>query len=616
MSPANTTTNTVNADLLPVALWTLPLARLTLSAADVGALATAGILTVGDALQLPAASFDGDGAFAMAKGPLRAALARALHDGLMQFADAGCTDWATLRAQLLGPLDDDGRALVTSLVGLDQPPRRRTELAREAGCTLAAIDARADRVRQQLTELQGGLLARLRQELATELQAGDGVFGHLELGAGTCLRSLSGATGDPELGLRLLAFLFPREVHLHKGTLFGLSPRRFRRLLRSLPGLVPPRRLPLPIDTLLRELADDHQDVPRGALLHLLRAELRIAIELDDQAGEVAAADPRSPAARLVDVLAEAGQPMQLADLVFAWRERFRRASASTIASELRGHRAFVQVGAELWALRRWHEGRLGALAPLVDRAARKLCSLGGRHHVTELLAGEDVDETTTWLVHDRLGDDPRVRRLGRGELCPASQRRSRVLDQLLQDFRRAAGDVVLSMFLANQPPEHRRLVERLLRENRLFVQPAEDRVDTLSNWPFNEERIRRLIALVQDQLDQRVGYAQASALKATVDRSDLGGDWLTPELLTDVLRRHGPFEILPGGIVARANLELAATVRRTVRQALREAAVPLTVEDVLRARPELAEFASCLHELLGTDPLVQSPDGELFLLV
>jgi hypothetical protein len=38
-------------------------------------------------------------------------------------------------------------------------------------------------------------------------------------------------------------------------------------------------------------------------------------------------------------------------------------------------------------------------------------------------------------------------------------------------------------------------------------------------------------------------------------------------------------------------------------------------VDEVLTARPELSEFAGCLHELMAADPLLQSPDGERFTL-
>jgi hypothetical protein len=218
--------------------------------------------------------------------------------------------------------------------------------------------------------------------------------------------------------------------------------------------------------------------------------------------------------------------------------------------------------------------------------------------------------------VLDRLSRDPRVRPLGRGELCPATHKRSQVLEQLLVDFRRAAGDVVLGLFLQNQPEPRRRLVQRLLRENRLFVAPAGDRIDLLSNYPFNEERLQRLLAVVNQHLERRSGYAQLTALKAAVDRTDLGGGWLLPELLGDLLRRHGSFEVLPGDLIVRAELGIGAFLRRAMHKALRDAGMPLSVDEILRARPDLIEFAGCLHELLGTDPLVQTPDGCRFTLL
>ena len=68
-------------------------------------------------------------------------------------------------------------------------------------------------------------------------------------------------------------------------------------------------------------------------------------------------------------------------------------------------------------------------------------------------------------------------------------------------------------------------------------------------------------------------------------------------------------------GIVALSELSLPNHLLRTARQALRELDEAVTVQDVLRARPELAEFASCLADLLCRDPLVQSPDGRYFKL-
>jgi hypothetical protein len=146
-------------------------------------------------------------------------------------------------------------------------------------------------------------------------------------------------------------------------------------------------------------------------------------------------------------------------------------------------------------------------------------------------------------------------------------------------------------------------------------VQVSEDRVDTLTNYPFNNKRMQRLIKLVRDHLQRRSGYAQVDALLAAVNDTDLGGRWLTPRLLAEVLRRNGPFEVLRPGIVALRDLALPAILMRSARQALRAAGEAVTIQDVVRARPDLAEFTDCLAELLLEDPLVQSPDGTYFIL-
>ena len=598
------------ARLLPAELLALPLERLPLAPAAAAALAGAALRTVGDALDVAAR----EGALPCHHHEVASALARALHDGLSQFTLAA-SDWPTLRSQLLGPLADDERTWLAQLVGFDREPPSAPALARQLGVTTAQLDDRAEQVRRALGTGAPDLLARCRRESAADLAAFDGVLLVEHAAPGTVVDVLARSAPDRRLGLRLLAFLFPREVVCHHAALFAMSPRRFRRLLRTLPGLLPPHRLPLPVDTILAELAAlDHQ-VPRGVLLHVLRTELQTAIELDASLGEVAAADPRTPAARLAEVLQEAGRPLPLADLLFAYRERFRRGTAVTIRRALRRGTGFVRLGADCWGLRAEHEQALAAVAPLADRVARRLGAEGGRHHVADLLAENERDERTVYYVLDHLAHDPRVRLLGRGDACAASHRRSQALDTLLQAFRKAAGDVVLGKFLDNQPDGQRRLVERLLRHNRLFVMPAEDRVDTLSNWPFNDERLRRLIALVQSQLRHRAGYVHAAALKAAIDRTDLGGDWLTPLLLADVLRRHGPFEVLPGGIVARPGAGLVRGVRRALRRALRDAGTSLTASEVLQARPELGEFAACVQGLLASDPLVQSPDGVHFTL-
>ncbi len=600
--------------VLPPSLLQLALSRLPLPTDAAAAFTTAGLKNVHDVLACKPRALT-EGALAGCAVALRDVLQQAMLPFLMQVDGAEAKDWPALRFRLLEPLSDDERTWFDQAVGLDAAPVHLPVLARGAGITLAELDDRLDRLRAKLTEHTAPLLGRLRSEAATDLAAFDGVLLVEHIKKGTVLHAIAHTAEQREVGLRLLGFLFPRELHFHRGALFGLPPRRYRRLLRALPGLVPPHRLPLPVDTIQRELAAAGHGVPRGVLVHVLRTELRIAIELDEARGEVAAADPRGKAARLAELLQEAGRPMALPDLVFAWRERFRRASTATLLGHLRRGSEFVQSGPETWGLRQWFERELAAAAPLVDKLARRLCAAGGRHHVATLLEEDKVDERTVYFVLDRLQQDPRVRLLGRGDACPATHNQSQVLDNLLRALRKAAGEVVMSRFLSNQNADQRRLIERLLRHNRLFVQCGDDRVDTLTNYPFNQERLQRLIRIVGDQLRQRTGYAHAAALKTAVDRADLGGDWLTPQLLADVLRRNGPFEVLPGDIVARADLGLAQRVLRTVRRALRDAGVPLTVDDVLQAKPELGEFAPCLATLLQNDPLVQSAGDELFML-
>jgi hypothetical protein len=188
-------------------------------------------------------------------------------------------------------------------------------------------------------------------------------------------------------------------------------------------------------------------------------------------------------------------------------------------------------------------------------------------------------------------------------------------MTRLLESFRRAGGDVLLGRFLDNQPEEHRRLTERLLRRNRLFVHVSPDRVDVLSNWPFNAERMQRLLALVEEQLQRRAGYSHTSAIKAALDLTDLGGPWLTLPLLEDVLRRNGPFDVLPGGIVGRIELDLNGFVRRSLRAALRSAGATLTAEEILLQRPELAPFAPTVEGMLRNDPMVRTDDDVRFTI-
>jgi hypothetical protein len=603
--------------LLPATLLDVPLAALDLDAALATAFAARSLQTVGDLLALSTRAFGRSGWLADDQATaIRAAIAKLVHVGQPGPDEAAVVDPRTLREQLHAALTEEERNLLDLSVGFDGTTLPRTAIAARLRTSLQKLEDGVRQVRARLHERLPALLGRLRYELGRELQAFDGVLDPHHAAPESLLHTLVHESNDPLLGARLATFCFPRDFHLHHGLLCNLSPRRFRRVLRTLPRIVRPQRLPLAVDAVRSELAAEQLDVPRGLLLHLLRKDLRVAVEQDPTAGEMVVPDPRSAQKRLVDLLLEAGKPMQLDDLVFAYRERFRRASRGKVEQRLRGSPLFVMLGPETWSLRDRHAKELLAVSPLAERMARRICSIGGRVNVGMLLAEEKPDDRTIWLVLDRLGVDPRVRLLGRGDACPATHRQSQVLERLLADFRRAGGDVVMSMFVGNQPPHLHRLIGRLLRWNRLFVMPADDRIDLLTNYPFDEARLRRLVTIVDQQLLARSGYASISLLKAAIDSTDLGGSWLTTSLLADLLRRHGPFEMLPGDLVARRELALGSFVMRMLRQALREIGGQLTVDDILQQRPDLAEFANCLRDLLATDPLVQSPDGERFSLV
>ncbi|MFN6196252.1 MAG: hypothetical protein ACK5BN_20790 [Planctomycetota bacterium] len=601
--------------VLPEPLLSLQLGALELPLATVVALAGAGMQTVADVLAAPVEALAGRGPLAQGRAQdVALALQRALAEGLAP-RQLTASDWPTLRTQLLAPLGELERRWFEEIVGLVGDPPNAATLARQLGITVATLNERADRLRAAFSALAPDLVERLHHEASMDLRANDGVMQVVHAAVDSIVHRLARSAPEPGFGLRLVAFLFPQECCQSHGALFAMTPRRHRRLLRLLPGLVPPRRLPKPLDELLEELRALDLPTTRGVLVHVLRANMRVAIVLDAEVGEVAVADPRTPTARLAELLADARGPRPAADLASAYRERYRAGSTKLVRRLLRERGLFLRIGEDLWALRRDHEAALAAAATLVDRVARRLCAIGGRQRVSELIEDGETDERTQYYVLDGLADDPRVRLLGRGDACPATHRQSLVMTKLLEAFRRAGGDVVLDRFLANQPESHRRLTERLLQRNRMFVQFGDDRVDVLSNWPFNDERMQRLLAMVEEQLQRRAGYSHTSAIKAALDLTDLGGPWLTLPLLEDVLRRNGPFDVLPGGIVGRIELDLIGFVRRTLRTTLRGAGTTLTVDEILQQRPDLAPFASTLAGMLRSDPMIRSDDDVRFTI-
>lgn len=599
--------------LLPATLRTMPLRAVGISQDLLSRFADLGCSTVGHAFALPAATFGQGGAMGIeAATDLRDALDRVLGpalapvDGDASHAEA---DWPTLRARLLAALDEDNRDWFCARVGI--PDANGSFHASPQDDNRGDDSTRRDHAaRNRLTLRAPSLLQRLHTEYLRELDAFEGAVPADRLAAGSWLHAIAKGSGDALLPLRLLAFCFPDEAHVDGTFVSAVPPRTWQKLRQRMRAVTSRRRLPIALQDLAHELSSTLADPPRGVVTRLVAEMPRLCIRIDERRGEIVRQAEPEIARRLEQILVERGQPARFLDLVFDYRERFQSASEHALKSRLVRSPEFVQLGEGMWSLARWHRDELEQLAPVVDRICAAVCAGDGKKRVRDLHDGDDREH---WLLSGLLRRDARVRWLGRGEACAASLGRSRVLDQLLRDFRRAAGEVPTSRFLENQPPERRRLVERLLRNNRLFVFPAPDRIDLLTNYPFNEERLARLAKLVDAFLAQRNGYAALSSVLDEVNRCDLGGSWLHPTLLGELLRRHGPFEILPGGYVARRSLGLVGWLMRRARAALREAALPLTVEEMLAQRPELAEFAPCLQELLAHDPLVQTPDGERY---
>jgi hypothetical protein len=607
----------VAGDLLPDALRALDLRHVGLSAPTLATLEQLGCRTFAQVLGLPGTTWQRRGALGPAgAAELRTALDRMLATALQTPVAESCTpdlDWALLTGRLLAPLDADDRDVFCARIGLNAPIRTARELAHATGRSLETILAQEALVVSRLHERAPSLMHRLLAECQDVLDRQKGVLTGTKLQVGTALHVLATGSGNTDLPIRLLAFCFPEQFHDHDGCLSALPTSARLHFERELRALTAPRLLPRPLADIEAKLANLVHPVPRGLLLHLLADRFRLRIHHDAARGDLVLPQHAGPIARLSELLEEHGCPMLLVDLLFAYRERFHAASRQRLQQALRCDAMFVEIGPDIYSLRRWHADELALAHRRAEDVIAKVCELGGRRAVRDLIA--PADARTQYLVLDQVQRDPRVRKLGRGEVCPAGQSTSHVLAQLLQAFRKAQGEVVLSLFLQNQPQIQRRLMERLLRENRLFVFPAADRIDVLANYPFNQQRLDRLLSLVENFLEAHGGHTTLSSVLAEVNHSELGGRWLDLTLLGEVLRRHGNLELLPGGIIASGELRLGGWLLRRARAALRAAAIPITVQEILAERPELAQFQDCLQELLSKDPLIQSPDGMHFMI-
>ncbi|MCA8973345.1 MAG: hypothetical protein KDC98_01420, partial [Planctomycetes bacterium] len=340
---------------LPEGLLRLAITDLDLTDHVKNTITVLGIKSVADLVALPLESCDFVDAESTAA--VRTAIGRAIDRCLPRQATIpfDALDWPSLQGHLLIPLDDDQRALLRALLGIDEAPTTMVHFARRQGMDLRATESLADRTRTRLHDRSRQLITRLRQDLLAEQRAFDGVLDPLHLAKGTLLDTMARANDDLILPLRLAAFCFPHEYHLHGGLLLATPRRSLRRLLEHMRRVLTRHRLPLPLATLVEELDIERRSVPAGIVTHLLRSELRLSLAITE-AGEAVVPNPKSPASRLAELLEEEGRPMQFIDLVFAYRERYRRATPQRLDHHLRRELNFVLVGRDTFALRRWYE--------------------------------------------------------------------------------------------------------------------------------------------------------------------------------------------------------------------------------------------------------------------
>lgn len=511
----------------------------------------------------------------------------------------------------LAPLDRD---LLDAILGIGrraQPPERAALMLR---IPLQEIEGTLTRIRKTLGERGGHELQQLGQELEAELRLHEGALGVDDLQVGTLLHTASRRATDPAAPLRLLA-LWQRDRYCIDGDrLCAMTSERLRVLVRHVRQAIAAARPPVRISAL-----ENGADLPQGCralLAHVVTRTLKLAIELDPTHGEIVSRPARSLHRRLESILEESESPLLLDDLVFRHRDRFGSGRRARIVDALHSGGAFIQVAPATWSLRTRHLDELELLRPEAERIALDVATTDRRVALRERVRRAELSERSAFLLIDLLRHERAVRSLGRGEFCARRRGLPPLVEAMVRELRRAMGEVPFARFLQNQPQSRRRLVSRLLRQNRLFVSTARDRVDLLENWPFDPQRLQILLRAVRVAIEERGGYASIARIRPDLAEAGFSESFLHDHILLDVLRRHGDFELLPGGFVASRGVGLARWILRTARRILRAHVTGLSLTQLIVERPELAEFEACLGELLSQDPMVQSADGLNYQIV
>jgi len=601
------------ASLWPAEFLARRLADLDLPGDLGGALAHAGAATFGDLLHFDAAKL------AAAPGVGEAGVA-ALRRALFVTLGAGGSLRRGARApdgglrRLLRALDPDDRVFLGAALGLGEPVLSRPRLLRRLGIGAEELPAREARCRTAAHARCHTLLARWRRAAARELTAQDGAV-HGERLAHGPLHAIGARTEDCGAPLRLLAFLFPGELFLVGDVLATVDADTCRKVMHAV--RTQRARLPRPLTDVEADLrAQGLPALPRGLFLHLLQQESHLQVKIDPEVGEVLHRRRATAGDRIEHLLREARGPLTIAELTFAYRERYRRARRARLLDCLWAEPRFLEIGPDLWDLRERHVDQAELIEAEAARLRDTICTVGGRHEVADLIEGGRCSERVLYLLRDRLRRDPALRALGRGAFCARSHRTSTHVEALLRSLRAAAGEVPLERFLANQDEATRRLRTRLLRENRLFVEVAQDRIDALSNYPFNADRMRTLLRTVEMHLEQHDGFDRLAGIRYAVGEAGLAGDFLTDHMLRDLLLRHGRFELLADDLIALKSRGLKAWIQQRAREAIRRAGRGLSAFELQSEIPELAQFAGCLDAVISADPMVQCQDGTRYVVV
>lgn len=519
--------------------------------------------------------------------------------------DPPMEDWLDeLRGHLTGP----ALALLDAVVGQQ---RRATDVATAAIALRLdpeMVEGAAIAIRTALAKVAPNGHREFEADIDAELQRQDGIIALVRIDPRSRLGARLRQPGVRSWLLRLAAVMAPSQRTIECQRLLGLGYLRYRKLRDAIARDLTSRRSTPSLPTIRARLglAPDED----GILLHALERHARLRLRFTGERGEILVRCHRNRRARLEQIIEEAGRPLPLADIAFAYQDRFGGCCRTKLRDCLYRSGTFLQVAPDVFDLRTHHLDSLELLRPLAERLSTAVARRGGRLEVDSLVAAGRISARSGAVLRELLRRQSALRDLGRGRFVARHTNGSRIVRNIVRELRRAMGEVVFSRFLQNHKESRRRLVSTLLRSNRLFVAPAPDRVDLIENWPFDASRLQLLERTIALALEERGGHAPLDKLREVLVEAGFREQFLSPTLLVDLLRRHTRFELLAGHRVALPDLHLAERIRREVRVLLRTAPDGLSIAQMLDRRPHLAEVGEALEEAVSRDPLLTTEDG------